>query len=100
MNDHSTKPSVLFVDDDPVDQLLYQRLGNRCEAIGTINTESYADRALARILDTPELIEDLIFLDMNLPRMSGIEFLESVDKLSEDIKARLNIVVATTSIRE
>ena len=41
---------------------------------------------------------DLIFLDINMPRMNGWQFLEEYRKLPEIVKGGLVIVMVTTSI--
>ena len=40
----------------------------------------------------------IIFLDINMPKMNGWEFLEEYKKLPEDIRARIVIAMLTTSL--
>ncbi|MEO9870315.1 response regulator [Ekhidna sp.] len=41
---------------------------------------------------------DLIFLDINMPKMNGWEFLEEYEKLSDDTKGGPVVVMLTTSV--
>lgn len=41
---------------------------------------------------------NLIFLDINMPRVNGFEFLEAYHKLEEKLKSEIVIVMLTTSL--
>lgn len=41
---------------------------------------------------------DVLFLDINMPGMNGWEFLDEYDKLSVDQKAKVLVVMLTTSL--
>lgn len=40
----------------------------------------------------------IIFLDINMPKMDGFEFLQEYERLKEDLKKDILIVILTTSI--
>ncbi len=88
----------MFIDDDPVDQTLYQRMCDRSDEVESTVYFSYADEALEQLTVHPESRPDLIFLDMRIPRMSGLEFLQQIDALGADTTAKMNVIIATTSI--
>ena len=42
----------------------------------------------------------ILFLDINMPEINGWDFLEMFDKLSEDLKRRIRIVLLSSSINQ
>ncbi|MCM2372589.1 response regulator [Aporhodopirellula aestuarii] len=88
----------MFIDDDPVDQTLYRRLCKRSDDVGSVEYCSYADEALAQLTANPEDRPDLIFLDMRIPRMSGLEFLNRLDGFGPEMTKDMHVIIATTSI--
>ena len=57
-----------------------------------------ADEALAHIRANPDLQIDVIFLDINLPRMNGFEFLEAATREISEEFAHVVVVMLTTSL--
>ena len=85
----------LLVDDDPDDQEVFlTALNDVCESALCLVAPD-GDRALD-LLHNEETIPDYIFLDLNMPRMNGFEFLAAMkkSKILRDIPV---IVYSTTS---
>ncbi len=84
---------ILVVEDDADDQLLF------CEAVQNLYENLKCDvavngiEALEYLLNPPPY--DMIFLDLNMPIMNGLETLERV-KNDESIK-HIPVVIVTTS---
>ncbi len=77
---------VLFADDDEVTIFLYQRLSRK---MGWDNV-AYAKNgreALECVNQATEPI-DALFLDLNMPEMNGLEFLEKHEALPEERKVK------------
>jgi CheY-like chemotaxis protein len=94
--------SVLLVDDDPGDVLLVReafedhKVGNLLSVVSDgVQALEYV-RGQGSYSDAPR--PDLILLDLNLPRKSGIEVLEEIK--SDPTLSTILIVVLTTSEAE
>lgn len=91
--------SILLVEDDRVDVMTVQRALRRSDARNPLYVARTALDALAMLrgeggekIDPPPA---LILLDLNLPKMSGIEFLQEVRR-DPDLQA-LRVIVLTSS---
>lgn len=87
--------TILIVDDDPDDQELLQ------EAIRDVNdsvrclSAANGEEALRLLQAANPYRPDLIFLDLNMPRMNGKTFLAKIKQL--DGLSRIPVVIYTTS---
>lgn len=89
--------TVLVIDDEDIDQRQYKRILERSGLTDEIIQFTYADEALAWLVTHPEKRVDLIFLDVNIPRMTGIEFLAEASRQLPDFSAPV-IIMLTTSL--
>ena len=86
--------SILLVDDDPVDVKSVRRAFDQIGAAYTMETASNGEEALRYLRDQEEP-PSLILLDLNMPWMNGVEFL---DAYKSDARLRhIPSVVLTTS---
>lgn len=91
---------AMLVDDELVDQRMYKRVINRSGLIETLLTFTYADEALEHLINNPELEVDVIFLDINMPRMNGFEFLEAAQSELGRGFAKVVVAMLTTSLSQ
>jgi len=96
---------ILLVDDNVADNDFHKIIIEEVGAAELVRVAENGIEALdyllnkgkfSNVADNP--IPDLIFLDINMPRMNGFEFMESYEKLDEDHKAKFVVVMLTTSI--
>jgi CheY-like chemotaxis protein len=85
---------VLLIDDDEDDQELFLMAMNEIAASVKCTAVSSAQTAL-RQLETHALTTDLIFLDLNMPIMTGQQFLSELKK--KDELKRIPVIILTTS---
>ena len=89
---------ALLIDDNHIDQRQYVRVLKRSGLIGEVMTFTYADNALAHLRANPDLEVDVIFLDINMPRMNGFEFLEAATSELGEGFAKVVVAMLTTSL--
>lgn len=85
---------ILIVEDDLVDVMTIKRAFKQVNITNPIHIEPNGEEAFRFLIETKEL-PGLIILDLNMPKMNGIEFLKLV-RANEKLK-NLPIVVLTTS---
>ncbi|GLB49177.1 response regulator [Neptunitalea lumnitzerae] len=92
---------VLLVDDDPATNFINRKIITDSGCADIITTVTSAEAALEFLVSTKESEKDqpdLILLDINMPGMNGWEFLEEYKDLDEEQKAKIVIVMLTTSL--
>lgn len=67
---------ILIIDDDPVNNMINQKLIKKFKPEVEISTTMNAVEALKMLEENPDNKPDLILLDINMPVMTGWEFLE------------------------
>lgn len=95
---------ILLVDDNPADNEFHSitiRRTDLCDQIKVVLNGEQALEYLKKTADTDngEVFPkpDIIYLDINMPRMNGFEFLEEYNKLDEKMKVKA-LVILTTSM--
>ena len=86
---------VLLVDDNEADNFFHRLAIEETGLAGEIVAAETGAEAL-ELLATAKIEPELIFLDVNLPGMSGWEFLEAYRRLSAEL-SRAEVVFLTTS---
>jgi CheY-like chemotaxis protein len=91
---------IMLVDDNPDDNFFHQRIINKFDSADEIILMESAKDALSYLtseLAKNEPCPDLIFLDINMPGMSGWEFLDEYEKLSHALRKPVIVVMLTSS---
>jgi CheY-like chemotaxis protein len=89
-----SKP-ILLIEDDSVDAMTVRRALKELRVANRLEHAENGEQALAYLRDPSKERPCLILLDLNMPVMNGIEFLQAA-KVDSELK-RLPVVVLTTS---
>ena len=85
---------ILLIDDDEDDQELFLLAIKEIAASIECTTLSSAHSALTQ-LETRALVADIIFLDLNMPLMTGQQFLSELNK--REGLSRIPVIILSTS---
>lgn len=90
------KPNILLIEDDELDTISVERSLKKLEIQYILHTAYNGLEALKLLRNSEDpLVPDVILLDINMPKMNGIEFLRIV-RSDENLK-KLNVFIMTTS---
>jgi len=92
--------SFLLIDDDKATNFLHKREISKSEIKSEVNVVENGEEGINFIKDLlakGEPLPTVIFLDINMPRMNGWEFLEEYEKITTGLKLNANIVVMLTT---
>lgn len=91
-------PHILLVDDDDTTNFLNENLFHKLGVSDQVRVVRSGEEALALFTQPPPYEPTLLLLDINMPGMSGIEFLEAYLRLPQAQQDATIIVVLTTSM--
>ncbi len=99
--DEKNHKVVLFVDDDEISNFVSVKTLEDAAIADQIVSVTGAREALDMIKEGIEgkgPIPDLIFLDINMPIMTGWDFLEEYRKIRDQIGKKIYIIILTSSV--
>ena len=89
------KKPILLIEDDEVDVLTVQRALRDLKVTNPLRVAGNGEDALEVLRDDAEPRPAIILLDLNMPRMNGLEFLRAARE--ERVLRGIPVVVLTTS---
>lgn len=92
-----TRKPILLVEDDKVDQMTVKRAFKELKITSRLDIVGNGTEALEFLRNGQHELPCLILLDLNMPRMNGIEFLKTI---KEDATLNMIPVVVLTTSRE
>jgi CheY-like chemotaxis protein len=88
---------ILLIDDNEDDNFYHEIILRETGITRHVHVAETGFHALD-FLQKAQPVPELIFLDINMPRMNGWEFLERYRKLNIEQKAKVIIIMLTTSL--
>ncbi len=85
---------ILFIEDDTIERMKINRVLSKLDEDYDVTEVTDGEEALT-YLRSARLLPDLIIMDLNMPRVNGIDFLQMLK--SDDRMKYLPCVVLTTS---
>ncbi|MBF9036783.1 response regulator [Rhodobacterales bacterium HKCCE2091] len=89
---------VLVVEDDEADRFFLRRMLKRCAPGSSVVEFAYAEEALTYLRSAGRPVFDIIFVDINMPRMDGFAFADAYDRLYPELKGGARLWIMSHSI--
>jgi len=90
--------TILLVEDDMIDAMTVKRALKELNVINPIDTVENREEALEYLNNQTNELPGIILLDLNMPKMNGIEFLKIAKK---DLHFKhIPVIILTTSLEE
>jgi response regulator RpfG family c-di-GMP phosphodiesterase len=94
----SANLKYIIVDDDPFNNTIYSMVIKNALGEADIKTFTIPEEGLAFIQKKYVKSHTIVFLDINMPTLTGWEFLEQYEKFSEEVKMQINIYILSSSV--
>ena len=96
-----TKKVIWVIDDDPIYQIIINKIIQKSEAFSTVSTFKNGRIALdafQQLLDNDTALPDIILLDINMPVMDGWEFMEELGLIKPKFMKQIVVYIVSSSI--
>lgn len=93
-----TRKPILLIEDDTVDQMSVKRAFKEIKITNELVVANNGLEGLAFLHDAEKEIPGLILLDLNMPKMNGLEFLDTIR--NDNRFKRIPVIILTTSKEE
>lgn len=91
------QPNVLLADDDKDDCFFFREVLEELGVSAILKTVNDGEELMQLLLANPEQLPDMLFLDLNMPRKTGIECLSEI-KMDNRLK-HLPVFIFSTSFK-
>lgn len=92
--------NIMLIDDDEIANFIYTKIIANAHVTDNIQSFQSASEALEYIkgCENGNIPPDIIFLDINMPVMSGWDFLEEYKQIASDVKGKTSIYMLSSSV--
>ena len=94
-------PDLMIIDDDPVNNMLCCKIIQQTIPGAAVKTFTLPEKGLEHILATysaADAKKAILFLDINMPHLTGWEVLDRMNYFPEEVKERLRIFMLSSSV--
>jgi len=92
------KPQFLIIEDNLIDQFVTKKLLKKGLDINPLFIANNGKEGIDWLIKNPDSKSLIILLDIQMPIMNGFEFLEEFARLEEDLKAKIEIFVLSSTL--
>jgi two-component system, chemotaxis family, chemotaxis protein CheY len=92
---------VLVIDDDPIFQYIAEKIFKKTNLFEETACFLDANSALEYLVqnkDNPDVLPDIILLDIYMPALNGWEFINRYEQISDSLGKRIPIYILTSSV--
>lgn len=90
-------PTVILIDDDPFEHRAFERVIKKCKLLQLIATFTEPRVALDFLRDPQTPVVDVIFLDLQMPTMTGFQFLDTaIASLSGNFHDTIVVILSSS----
>jgi CheY-like chemotaxis protein len=90
-----SKKPILLVEDDSIDVMTVKRALKEINVANKLVTAANGEEALAYLRDEKNEKPCIMLLDLNMPKMNGLEFLSEIKK--DEVLKKIPAIILTTS---
>ena len=90
--------NILLVEDDQIDAMTVKRALKELHVTNRLDIVQNGEEALEFLIDKGKSMPCIILLDLNMPKMNGIEFMKAARR--EELLSKIPVIVLTTSKEE
>jgi len=97
------QPRICLIDDDEINRFVMAKTIRVSGIDANVVTFANGREAMLYFLENaanPSILPDLVFLDINMPKMNGWQFLEEFERLERLLAKDISIYMVSSSVDE